>query len=170
MSTLLESIAAMQYRLERESDIVRKTFALRKHFEAVSNKVRKALPPKARISVEMYLWSSSPSIQIYINDAVTKSPKGLEATIRKLEKLLGECDSRINDEGDSISYTFPVKRFELGKRLREELQCECFHVDVYLTWTKPDDSTCMLVVSGHKEIEAYEYVKRTVPTFSVVCP
>ena len=132
-----------------------------RHFTALENRIRKICPRHAAIEISLAGGSSHNSIAFYITDTKTKSPKDLAHVLYKLERLNGNMYSTIDAEGNSISYSNALTR---------HLDKKTLYVSINYCWHRPSDSTCQLIVTGQREVESYQMVKRQEPIYQVVCP
>lgn len=133
----------------------------RRFFLALTNRVRKVCPPKVELGMRLGGGIGHYSAVFYVADARSKSPKELLSTLFKLEKIFGNLNSNISNNGGSITYS-GGKYSTLGK------------IDMYISlsysWRKPANSTCQIIVTGQRETERYEVVKCKEPIYQVVCP
>lgn len=161
MNAFDSALAVRQREDEARTETTRLILRRARHLTGLVNRVQKICPRHAKLEVIVSGGSHHVGLAIYIRDNKTLSPKDLISTFYKLEKFNGPLLSNISETGDQITYTSGKSRYVAGRTL---------YTSINYAWLRPDDSACQIIVTGQRETEGYELVKRKEPIFQVVCP
>lgn len=156
-----QALMAKQKQIESYALIAHRYMQRRRFFLALANRVRKVCPPKVQLDMSLGGGIYNYGVVFFVTDTRSKSPKELLSTLFKLEKIFGNLNSEVSNNGGSVTYS-GGKSSTLGKIN--------MYISLSYSWHKPADSTCMIVVTGQRTVEAWKLVKAEEPIFQVVCP
>lgn len=156
-----QALVTKQKEVEAYTLITQRYMQRRRFFLALANRIRKICPHKVQLDINLGGGIYNYGVFFYVTDTRTKSPKDLLPTLFKLEKIFGDLRSEVADNGESVNY-LGGKHSTLGKIN--------MYISLSYSWRKPADSTCMIVVTGQRTVEAWKLVKSEEPIYQVVCP
>jgi hypothetical protein len=161
MSHFLKELTREQDKVAAAHNVLSQFAKRHRHFTAIENRIRKICPHHVTYDLALSGGTSYKSLAIYISDTKTKSPRDLAHIFYKLERLNGNLQSIISEGGSSISYSNSS-----CKRIDKKV----LYITISYCWHRPSDSTCQIIVTGHRETESYQMVRCKEPIFQVVCP